>query len=339
MTQADQPTSVPANAPADVSAGVAPSAVPVAADGTNWQKLWQYTKGIAHDDELFIQSTAIKGGGVVAVMIGGLYMIPAAAGLPWVLAAGAVGAGAVMIGVGAAGVVMGAGALVNSVKRIIRDVDHAALNPEKKLTLDEARQGLQNKFRESGAVKALRSWRVSQAIGRTRVWKMTMKNWNRAQSFISDNGVFIKSFAVAGSAANIAAGVMMLASGTVLFPLILGGAATIATVGVAVGSIGWGLAAGYVLVKNIVKGTQPSQKAPRPLKVRALNRKERRALKAKTQAAADNISAPLSPDPASSSPRGAAASFKEAVAPSVPAETAPVQAVPASAVKSAPSAP
>lgn len=246
-----------------------------------WQRLWRYTKHIAHDDELFIQSTAIKGGGVVAVMIGALYVIPAASGLPWILAAGVVGAGAVVIGVGVAGVAMGTGALVNSIKRIVHSVDENDV--EKKMTLDEARKGLQKKFHDSGFAKTLRGWRISKYIGKTRVWKMTMKNWNRSQSFISDNGVFIKSFAVAGSAANIAAGIMMLASGTVLFPLILGGAATIATVGVAVGSIGWGLAAGYCLVKNVCNNGKEKDPLENPVRKKKENRRLRRLAAKKTK--------------------------------------------------------
>lgn len=246
------------------------------------QRLWEYTKHIAHDDELFIQSTAIKGGGVVAVMVGALYMIPAAMGLPFVLAAGVASVGVVVVGVGAAGMVLGAGALANSVKRIVKSVNgksESPDDPDKKITLDEARQGLQKKFTQSPLAQRVRSWRVSQYIGRTRVWKTAVKNWNRSQSFIADNGVFIKSFAVAGSAANIAAGVVMLASGTVLFPLILGGAATIATVGVAVGSIGWGLAAAYVLVKNTFGGKKENEKnssAPRNHPGKKENRRQRR---------------------------------------------------------------
>lgn len=275
-----------------------PSARPPA---SRLERLWAYTKHIAHDDELFIQSTAIKGGGVVAVMIGALYMIPAAAGLPFFLAAGVASVGAVVIGVGAAGMVLGAGALNNSVRRIIKHVNgqHDTGEPQdKKITLDEARQGLQKKFVQSPLAQRVRSWRVSQYIGKTHVWKTAMKNWNRSQSFIADNGIFIKSFAVAGSAANIAAGVVMLASGTVLFPLILGGAATIATVGVAVGSIGWGLAAAYVLLRNTFGGKNKNKEVdatPKKHPGKKENRRQRRL--AAQQARKATTAAPL-PQPA-----------------------------------------
>ena len=83
-----------------------------------------------------------------------------------------------------------------------------------------------------------------------------MRSWNRAQMFLSKNSTFINSFAAAGSVANIAAGGLMLTSGTLLFPVLLGGAAFTVTVAAAVGSIAWGAAAGYVLVKSIFNKSQ-----------------------------------------------------------------------------------
>ncbi len=235
--------------------------------GAGW-KAMNFAKVVYNDDNLLREYMALKGSlGLVAL---GIYMVASIAAMPFLLAAGAIGATVACVALGGYGIYSSSTKVVNSAKKVwnkftqmvyehikkennLSDEDaekHNVLKPEKvEIKLSSTDDVIRNKISSNKVWRKTADSKLFKKAKSSSLGRKTKLAWEYTKA-IFDNNLLLNNLAVTGSVMTVVFGTVFLLSQIAVLPIVM-----VATLLVTSGAnIASGVYAMYSSTKETVRG-------------------------------------------------------------------------------------